>query len=310
MRSIRFRLKALRPVIASSALRNDIAPCRFGHSRTIVVHRITGGGVKMACVRTDSDEQSSFDSPRKMAWLVATFFFLTPSLVQAVVQAKEILVFVTNNPPLICMRNGELDCMAGVLMKNAARAGGFTLKVEEIPWARAQLSIEKSPNAIFASSGRNEISESQYGWIFQVYSDDVYIWTLRDKKIGSNADIAKLETISVRRGSPFGAYVTKLGYADKIVEKNEWTQAAAMLDAGRVDAMCLTGLIGRTNIIDLQKVPEEQVNKFKVGEISWWINAQHSGAISADLQEFRMLLEVEKSKPYFRETLRKYGVRD
>jgi len=226
------------------------------------------------------------------------------------VTAKELTVLYTNNPPLICAKNGELDCLAGTLMKNAAKAGGFTLKASEVPWARAQETLDSNPNTVFAATGRNEFSEAQFGWFFRVYTDDVFVWTLRDKKVANDGDLAKLGKINVRRGSPFGAYLDKRGFGSKIYETADWVQGAQMLNEGRVDGMCLTGLIGRTNIIDIQKIPEAQVNKYKVGEMAWYINSKHGAAPSAELMEFKKLMEAEKAKPYFVDMLNKFGVRD
>ena len=222
--------------------------------------------------------------------------------------ATEIQVFYTNNPPLICAKNGELDCIAGNLMKAAAKAGGFTLKLNEVPWARAKDQIEQTPNAVFAATGRNEFTEKQFNWFFQVYSDDVFVFTLGDKKIASDADLKGLGKINVRRGSPFAAYLEKRGLADKVNETNDWVQGAQMLDAGRIDAMCLTGLIGRTNIVDLQKVPESKVNLYKVGDIGWYIITK-PGAVSPALESFRKAMEAEKAKPAFGNVVKSFGVR-
>lgn len=228
----------------------------------------------------------------------------TPVLAQ-----KEIEVLYTENPPLICARDGELDCIAGQLINAAARSGGFTIKPREVPWGRAEQMLESRANAIFASTGRNEFSESHYNWYFQVYTDDVFIWTLRDKKITNDADIAKLGKINVRRGSPFGAYLEKRGYGSKIYETGDWIQGVKMMELGRVDGQCYTGLIGRKNIIELQKIPEADVNRYKVGELSWYLNARAQGGLSPELAEFRHLLEIEKARPAFQNVLKKHGVR-
>ena len=222
--------------------------------------------------------------------------------------APEIQVFYTHNPPLICMKNGELDCIAGNLMKAAAKAGGFTLKLNEVPWARAKDQIEQTPNALFAATGRNEFTEKQFNWFFPIYSDDVFVFTLRDKKLAGEGDLKALGKINVRRGSPFAAYLEKRALGDKVYETNDWVQGAQMLEAGRVDAMCLTGLIGRTNIVDLQKVPEANVNRFKVGDIGWYIITK-SGPLSADLEAFRKAMDAEKAKPPFQAVLKTFGVK-
>jgi len=248
-------------------------------------------------------KRNVFDARRTA--LALTLAAMLPGAAQA---GGEIQIFYTNNPPLICAKNGELDCIAGNLLKAAAKAGGFTLKHSEVPWARAKEQIEQVPNALFAATGRNEFTEKQFNWYFPVYSDDVFVFTLRDKKVASEGDLKGLGKINVRRGSPFVAYLEKRGLADKVYETNDWVQGAQMLDAGRVDAMCLTGLIGRTNIIDLQKVPDAQVNRFKVGDIGWYIITK-PGAVSLDLEAFRKVLDAEKAKPAFQSVIKSFGVR-
>ena len=238
--------------------------------------------------------------------LACALGFLVSSQARA---AKEIEVFYTENPPLICARNGELDCIAGKLINAAARSGGFTIHSREVPWSRAEHMLESRANALFASTGRNEFSESHYHWYFQVYTDDVFIWTLRDKKITSDADIARLGKINVRRGSPFGAYLEKRGYGAKVYETGDWVQGVKMMELGRVDGQCYTGLIGHKNIIELQKIPEADVNRYKVGELSWYLNARAHGELSPELVEFKRLLAAEKAKPGFQNLLKKHGVR-
>jgi ABC-type amino acid transport substrate-binding protein len=237
--------------------------------------------------------------------LLAAFAFLQGNL-----YAKEIEVFWTDNPPLICYKNGELDCMAGILLKNAAKAGGYTLKLSEVPWARASDALEKNPNSIFAATGRNEFSEKNASWFHQVYSDKVNLFTLDGKKVISDADVAKLGKVVIRRGSPFSAYLKKKGAEDKIIETVDWKQGVSMLEAGRADGMCLSNLIGTTNIVTLGKVPEARVNRYEVGSISWWLVTAANKPLSPDLTAFKALLETEKGKPYFQEILKSYKVQN
>jgi ABC-type amino acid transport substrate-binding protein len=224
--------------------------------------------------------------------------------------AAEIQVFWTDNPPLICQKNGELDCMAGILIKNAAKAGGYTLKATQIPWARALDMLDNTPNAMFASTGRNEFSEKSFNWYMQVYSDKVNIFTLDAKKLASDADIGKLSKVAIRRGSPFPDYLIKRGHGNRVFETNDWQQAVGMLDLGRVDAMCLTNLIGTTNLVQLGKLAEARINRYPVGEMSWYVITASNKPVSADLQAMKKLMEAEKAKPYFQDILKGYKVQN
>lgn len=224
--------------------------------------------------------------------------------------AAEIQIYWTDNPPLICQKNGELDCMAGLLIKNAAKAGGYTLKTTHIPWARALDMLDSAPNALFAATGRNEFTEKNFNWFFQVYSDKVNIFTLDDKKINADADISKLGKVATRRGSPFPDYLIKRGLGNRMFETNDWQQAVGMLDLGRVDAICLTNLIGTTNLVQLGKLQESRINRFPVGDISWFVISASGKPLSADLQAMKRLMEAEKAKPYFQDILKGYKVQN
>ena len=232
------------------------------------------------------------------------------ALVQGVVQAKEIEVFYAVNPPLMCVENGELACLAGTLLKNAAKAGGYTLKHSLVPWAAAVDALDKNPNAVFAATGRTGFSEKSANWLFQVYSDDVNIWTLDAKKITGDADITKLGKIVIRRGSPFGDYLKNKGVGDHVLEVAEWPMGVQMLDGGRADAMCLSTAIGRTNFIKIGKIPEARVNRFPIGKIGWYLVTAANKPVNPDVTAFKALLEVEKAKPAFQEQLKTLGVQN
>ncbi|CAN7304533.1 hypothetical protein LJR289_001515 [Pseudoduganella sp. LjRoot289] len=235
---------------------------------------------------------------------------LLPGIVACGVQAREIKVYWTDNPPLICEKNGELDCVAGVLIRNAAKAGGISIRSVEIPWARAPGVLDRIPNAIFAATGKNEFTEKSFNWFFQVYSDKVNVFTLDEKTIKSDAELARLGKIAVRRGSPFIDYLKKRGIQDKVHETNDWRQAVAMMEMRRVDALCLTNLIGTTNIVTLGNVSESRLNRYQVGDMSWYIITASDHALNEDLQQLQALMTVEKAKPYFQEILKAYKVQN
>lgn len=224
--------------------------------------------------------------------------------------AREIKVYWTDNPPLICEKNGELDCVAGVLIKNAAKAGGISIRSVEIPWARAPGVLDRVPNAIFAATGKNEFTEKSFNWFFQVYSDKVNVFTLDEKTIKSEAELAHMGKIAIRRGSPFFDYLKKRGIQDKVHETNDWRQAVAMMEMRRVDGLCLTNLIGTTNIVTLGKVSESRLNRYQVGDMSWYIITASDHALNADLQELQALMAAEKAKPYFQEILKAHKVQN
>lgn len=234
---------------------------------------------------------------------------LMPSM-QGSACAKEIQVYWTDNPPLICQKNGKIDCIAGVLIRNAAKAGGYTIKSIEIPWARAVVAFDKSPNAIFAATGRNEFTEKDFNWFFQVYSDKVYLFTLDDKIIKSDAEMAGLQKVAIRRGSPFFDYLEKRGIGNKALVTNDWHQAVGLVAMKRADGMLLTNLIGTTNLVSLGKLDESRINRFEVGKMSWYIISAFDKPLSADLVEFQMLMEQEKSKSYFQQMLNGFKVQN
>ena len=226
----------------------------------------------------------------------------------ASVSAKEITIMYAVNPPLMCEKNNQIDCVAGNLLKAAAKAGGFTLKTQALPWARAIETLDQTPNAVFAAQpvpdGANPPGGAK---LLSVWTDDVFVWTLDGRKLTSDADVAKLQSVAVRRGTPFAVYMQRKGSTAKIVDTNDWVQAAQMLDAGRVDAMTLTGQVGQANIVDAQKIPVSRVNKYKVGELTFWLMS--SAKAGPEVAEFKKAVETAKAQPEFQAELKRMGVR-
>lgn len=243
-------------------------------------------------------------------FLPAVLVFALMAMMHVSACAKEIQVYWTDNPPLICQKNGRLDCIAGLLIRNAAEAGGYTIKTIEIPWARAAVTFDKAPNAIFAATGRNEFTEKDFNWFFPVYSDKVYLFTLDDKIIKSDADMARLRKVAIRRGSPFFDYLQQRGLGDRALPTNDWQQAVGLVAMKRADGMLLTDLIGTTNLVGIGKLNPSRINRFEVGKMSWYIISAFDKPLSPDLVEFKTLLEQEKAKPYFHELLRGFKVQD
>lgn len=225
----------------------------------------------------------------------------------AIASAKEIVIMYAVNPPLMCEKNGQIDCIAGNLLKAAAKAGGFTLKPQQLPWARALEALNQTPNAIFAAQPVPDGAKPPGTQLLPVWTDDVFIWTLDGRKLNTDADVAKLQSVAVRRGTPFTVFMERKGSTAKVVDTNDWLQAAQMLDAGRVDAMTLTGQVGLANIVEAQKIPASRVNKYKVGELTFWLMA--AGQPAPEVLEFKKAVEAEKAKPEFQADLKRMGVR-
>lgn len=223
------------------------------------------------------------------------------------VSAKEITVLYAINPPLICEKDGQIDCVGGNLVKAAAKAGGFEIKAQALPWARALEVLEQTPNAIFVAQPVPDGAPAPGTKLLAVWTDDVFIWTLDARKIASDADVATLQTVAIRRGTPFATFLQRKKSGAKVVDTNDWVQAAQMLDTGRVDAMALTGQIGQANIVDIQKVAPSRINKYKVGELSFWIMS--GSKTGPEVAEFRKALETEKGKAEYQGMLKQMGVR-
>lgn len=234
-------------------------------------------------------------------------FFVSTLLASATASAKEITVLYAVNPPLMCEKSGQIDCVAGNLLKAAAKASGFAIKAQALPWARALQALEETPNAVFAAQPVPDGAPAPGTKLMAVWTDDVFIWTLDDRKISSDADIAKLQSVAIRRGTPFSVFMDRKKSAAKVVDTNDWVQAAQMLDGGRVDAMTLTGQVGQASIIEAQKIPPSRVNKYKVGELTFWIMS--GTKVGPEMAEFRKALEAEKAKPEFQAEFKRLGVR-
>lgn len=215
----------------------------------------------------------------------------------------EITVYITRNPPLICTHDDKLDCIGGTLLRLALEKEGLKYKIAEFPWVRAQEKMLTNPNSIFVSTGRNHYTEDQYDWFFKIYTDDVNIFTTNRIKITNNKEIqSKVKDVVIRLGSPFFAYAEDLKLPTQSVL--EWYLGARMLQHDHADGMILTTLVGEENFFNIEKMNRNHINRYKIGEMQWYITRPKGMPKTAELIQLLKSLKVIKDGQFYQDLLK------
>jgi methyl-accepting chemotaxis protein len=220
---------------------------------------------------------------------------------------SKVTVFTTVNPPLIFVKDGIPAGIAGKLLEIAQRECDIELETIQLPWARAQEEMAKNPNSIFVATGRNQFTEAKFKWFSKIYTDDVNVFTRAENRLSSMEEIpAKIRRIATRVGSPFIAYANSLNLP--IQEVAEWVQGVRMVKAGATDGMVLTTLIGEENFFKIEKLDHTEINRFKIGEIGWYV-VHNAEQLSPEMKKLEKALAKARETDEYKTLLKSKGVR-
>jgi hypothetical protein len=117
---------------------------------------------------------------------------------------------------------------------------------------------------------------------------------------------AKIRRIATRVGSPFIAYANSLNLP--IQEVAEWVQGVRMVKAGATDGMVLTTLIGEENFFKIEKLDHTEINRFKIGEIGWYV-VHNAEQLSPEMKKLEKALAKARETDEYKTLLKSKGVR-
>ncbi|WP_269585111.1 substrate-binding periplasmic protein [Roseibium sp. Sym1] len=122
-----------------------------------------------------------------------------------------------------------------------------------LPWKRAMLTAETSPNVLFFSLSRTPEREDRFHWLGEVSPYGQYFYQLASRP---KIDVERIEElrdldvrIGVQDGSNLLAYLKKLGFegSGTLVPITDFHQGIEMLYLGRVDMLPLTGFLAEAS---------------------------------------------------------------
>jgi len=228
----------------------------------------------------------------------------TPPVWALDAESDAIEFHISTNLPVICVREGKLDCIAGRLVDRACALEGLRYRFTDRPWKRAEEEIvESNGSAFFLVTGKDE-GNSKLDWFFEVYSDEVWIYSFRPLDAESPG---RSGLVGVRRGSPFDQIPSQYG-SFSVYALNNWPSGAMMLKRHRLDAVLATRLVIEANMVQSPILADLRGYHKAIGRMGWYIVRDSRAAPSEAAQRFKRGLEAARAEPWFAEMLASYGV--
>jgi len=125
---------------------------------------------------------------------------------------------------------------------------------EFLPWKRAMLMAETTPNILFFSLSRTPEREDKFLWLGEVSPYGQYLYQLNDGPPIDAVDMKSLldqgHRIGVQSGSSQDGYFQDLGTRDpaSLVHITDYHQGIDMLFLGRIDLLPLTGFLAQATV--------------------------------------------------------------
>lgn len=147
-------------------------------------------------------------------------------------QAEAYRLISGDRPPYVNEKGTEAGFCVDLINEMAKRAG-VEIKLEFMPWSRAQDYVAETPNTMLPCVSRSKDREDSYAWLAPMNEVSTLFMTV-NKPVNS-FDEAKALTVSVRGDTQQEKHLKEAGLT-KLDLQEDLEISAKMLDAGRVDA--------------------------------------------------------------------------
>ncbi|GAA6182604.1 hypothetical protein NBRC116594_40420 [Shimia sp. NS0008-38b] len=149
-------------------------------------------------------------------------------------QAATITAYTGALPPYTIDGTAELPGISHELLLEMGARAGVDIKIEYLPWKRAQKTVQETPNAMLFTATRTAKREALYGWIVEMAApQEVFVTT--DQSVDSFESGAGLSSVAILDGTPRERQLNDQGLTNLYPVQNT-SNAAKMLNAGRVNA--------------------------------------------------------------------------
>lgn len=137
-------------------------------------------------------------------------------------------------PPYTLGNDLEAPGMAHELVLELSARTGIDIKIEYLPWGRAQTMVQETPNSILFSATRSAAREDLYSWI-TLMAEPREVFVSMGETINSLEEANGAASIVVLDNTPRHGRLTEAGLTN-IQTAREAQLAARMLNGGRVEA--------------------------------------------------------------------------
>jgi polar amino acid transport system substrate-binding protein len=161
-------------------------------------------------------------------------------LANGAAQALELQAFSEDLPPFAYVENGAHRGMANEVLERIAQRAGFTVKRQNMPWARSLREAQAEANSVLYVTVRTPEREAQFLWVGPLDACDIVLMKLRRRselKFDPLAATAALQ-IGVGRGSPAAALLREAGVPEAAIYPAPRSEISVrMLYAEHLDMM-------------------------------------------------------------------------
>ena len=161
-------------------------------------------------------------------------FALSLGLATPQLYADTVTAYTSALPPYTISAEDSSPGISHELLIEMAQRAGVDLEIKYLPWKRAQMTVQKTPNTLLFTATRTQKREALYGWVVEMAApSEVFVTT--SASVDSFEAASKLDRIAVMSGTPRERRLDENGLANTQLTKDTAT-AGRLLEHGRVDA--------------------------------------------------------------------------
>lgn len=169
----------------------------------------------------------------KLTHFIATGL-LALALTAATAQATTYTAYTGELPPYTIDPAAPAPGISHELLLEMAKRANVDIKIEYLPWKRAQVTVQKTPNSMLFTATRTTAREELYGWIVEMAApEEVFVTT--SSAVDSYDAGSALGSVTILDGTPRERQLEAQGMTNLHPAPNTST-AARLLNGGRVDA--------------------------------------------------------------------------
>jgi len=147
-------------------------------------------------------------------------------------QAETIKAVTASLPPFTV--SPEKKGITHEMVEEISKRSGVDIEIEYLPWSRAQVVAQETPNTLIFTIGRSEAREPKYTWIAQLAESNTVFATVGEKVDSLEAG-KNLSAITVLANTPREKKLAGEGFTN-FTPQQKVELCARMLNGGRVDA--------------------------------------------------------------------------
>lgn len=169
---------------------------------------------------------------------VCCLLYPTPALPQADIDSLAVYTEVRNPPVLTFNEDGsaEIRNPATRLVEALLAEAGIDYRINVLPWARLQLTLQDAHNTLAYPVGRTPEREQEYEWIGLIRPLEMNLYGLRERapELPTTLDEAASYRIASIRGDVVDTHLRKLKFPH-LISISSNAPRVELLERGRVD---------------------------------------------------------------------------